>query len=93
MYLHIHPEVRVLQLPDGFALELMDYLQDQGKYVDREGRICHIFQPPRVRVGDMLALIQTHPDLFNKDTHSTTTGYVSKGEDEVYIYRLDVIQK
>lgn len=93
MKFKIHPEIRFLFIPTVYGLELMDYLQDQDYTVDSKGWLRHISNPPRVRIGDMLALIQEHPDLTNKSTHSTISGYLTSGEDEEYIYKLEVIQK
>lgn len=97
MNLHLAPECRILSIPDGTTVhELQGWLDNSGlRLKSKDGKLWLVPENshPRCRVGDLLATIQTHPNLHEKHTYSTVNGYVSEGQDSRYLYKMVVTEK
>ena len=97
MKLHITPETRAIEIPDETTAEyLTEWLAKTGlKLFHKDGKVwvAPQYAHDRIRVGDMLAAFQNHPELGYTHSHQTAKGFVSQAEDSHYIYRMEVIEK
>lgn len=97
MKLHITPETRIIEIPDETTAEyLAKWLSKTGlKLFEKDGKVWATprYKHNRMRMGDILAAFQEHPELYGHWDKTNNYDFRTVAEDSDYIYNLKVISK
>ncbi len=95
MILYLTPEARMIDIPDNMRMwEIEEFLWKTGLTLkEKDGKLwATLDKHPRVRMADILAAFQDHPELVSKSYQLGSTNTVTV-EDSDYKYMLEAIEK
>ncbi len=96
MILYLTPEARMIEIPDNMRMwEIEEFLNKTGLTLkEKDGKLwATMDKHPRVRMADIMAVFQNHPELENKEVYQWGKSYSVRAEDSDYQYVLEVTEK